>query len=426
MHVSLYEANGGRVGGRCWTARGFAGGQTAEHGGEFIDTRHVHLRRLVRELGLKLDDGEKIPESKGEPVLYLRGKIRDPRVVFKDLPTVLKRLERDTKRIGPYTSAKAGPAARAFDGLSVRDWLDRNVPGGAGSLLHTALADQITGFWGGDPEDLSAINLIEQFTAPYEGADERWHVRGGNDRVPNLLARRLPKGVLRMNAPLTAVRRNGARYELRFGHSSRPVFADRVIFALPFTALRQVDLDGSGLSARKRDVIDNLGMGTNAKLLLQFDDRFAEHGWDGTFSSDIPRLGSWSSSGGHPAKKDLLTIFSGGAAGANYPTARAHGKAPAHVVKDALRLIERLVPGMSAAYNGRSWLDSWVDDPWARGSYATFRPGQYTRYWGAAGDAEGCLHFAGEHTSVHSQGYLNGGVESGERAAREVLKALGR
>ena len=34
------------------------------------------------------------------------------------------------------------------------------------------------------------------------------------------------------------------------------------------------------------------------------------------------------------------------------------------------------------------------------------------------------MHFAGEHTSTHSQGYLNGGVESGDRAACEVLHAL--
>src|SRR5579871_4995372 len=52
---TVYEARD-RLGGRCWTARGFADGQTAEHGGEFIDTRHVHLRQLARELGLELSD----------------------------------------------------------------------------------------------------------------------------------------------------------------------------------------------------------------------------------------------------------------------------------------------------------------------------------------------------------------------------------
>src|SRR4249919_1883144 len=55
-NIQLFESRADRVGGRCWTARGFADGQTAEHGGEFIDTRHVHLRGLATELGLQLDD----------------------------------------------------------------------------------------------------------------------------------------------------------------------------------------------------------------------------------------------------------------------------------------------------------------------------------------------------------------------------------
>ena len=37
----------------------------------------------------------------------------------------------------------------------------------------------------------------------------------------------------------------------------------------------------------------------------------------------------------------------------------------------------------------------------------------------------GRVHFAGEHTSSYSQGYLNGGVESGDRTAIEVMKRLG-
>ena len=51
----VFEARD-RVGGRCWSARDFSGGQVAEHGGEFVDTRHVHMRVLVEELGLELDD----------------------------------------------------------------------------------------------------------------------------------------------------------------------------------------------------------------------------------------------------------------------------------------------------------------------------------------------------------------------------------
>ena len=59
------------------------------------------------------------------------------------------------------------------------------------------------------------------------------------------------------------------------------------------------------------------------------------------------------------------------------------------------------------------------------GSYAAFLPGHLTRYWGAMAEPQGAVHIVGEQTSTYSQGFLNGGVESGSRAAAEVLEALG-
>jgi monoamine oxidase len=36
----------------------------------------------------------------------------------------------------------------------------------------------------------------------------------------------------------------------------------------------------------------------------------------------------------------------------------------------------------------------------------------------------GNIHFAGEHTSLDSQGYMEGGAETGKRAAQAVLRKL--
>ena len=79
---------------------------------------------------------------------------------------------------------------------------------------------------------------------------------------------------------------------------------------------------------------------------------------------------------------------------------------------------------MLSAWNGLAFLDSSVDDPWFVGPTRGSAPAIHD-FWGALGRREGPVHFAGEHTSTFSQGYLNGGVESGERAAREVMNALG-
>jgi monoamine oxidase len=63
---------------------------------------------------------------------------------------------------------------------------------------------------------------------------------------------------------------------------------------------------------------------------------------------------------------------------------------------------------------------SWESDPWARGGYAYFDPSYdpALRQWLAR--PFGRLFFAGEHTSFQWQGYMNGAVESGRRAAAEV------
>ncbi len=429
--ADLYESRE-RVGGRCWTSRAFAYGQVAEHGGEFIDTRHVQLRRLVSTLGLKLDDlwaaYDELEETTG--LLVLDGERQDRKEVFADIDLVVRRLARDAKRIGPYRWGQAGPEAKAFDRMTMREWMDANVPGGSSSLLGRALDVGLTGFWGIDPEDTSAITLIDTYITSYPGgpADERYHVHGGNDQVPTLLADMLPAGSLHLEAPLLAMwERVDGSYALRFGGSAETVVADQVVLCLPFTALRDADLQGAGLDAKRLKSIRELGMGTNSKVLLQFRERLHSfQDWSGTFNTDAPKTDGWDSSIGQSGRGGLLTIYSGGKTGAGYPVDEAHAIAPTQVVDQALGFLDAWLPGIGAAFNGRSWLDSWIDDPWVKGSYAAFLPGQWTSLFGYLGRSGRNVHFAGEHTSTYSQGYLNGGVETGLRAAREILHAAGR
>jgi monoamine oxidase len=66
----------------------------------------------------------------------------------------------------------------------------------------------------------------------------------------------------------------------------------------------------------------------------------------------------------------------------------------------------------------------WNEDPWTRGSYSFEGVGQARDFLQIAQAAEGRVHFAGEHTSVH-RASMNGALESGVRAAAEVQKAGG-
>ena len=113
-------------------------------------------------------------------------------------------------------------------------------------------------------------------------------------------------------------------------------------------------------------------------------------------------------------------------ASTSLPTAQSISTrlAPAAVSEQTMAALDEMLPGITDARTGEVWLDYWTKDPWVRGSYAAFLPGNMTSYLGLMGRPEGRVHFAGEHTSIYSQGYLNGGAESGSRVAAEILDDL--
>jgi monoamine oxidase len=67
-----------------------------------------------------------------------------------------------------------------------------------------------------------------------------------------------------------------------------------------------------------------------------------------------------------------------------------------------------------------AWVNDGNIDPYVRGAYSNFLVGQYTALAGAQSLRAGNLHFAGEHTSTEFQGYMEGAVQSGYRAAGEI------
>jgi monoamine oxidase len=98
----------------------------------------------------------------------------------------------------------------------------------------------------------------------------------------------------------------------------------------------------------------------------------------------------------------------------------AFGPAGKSQVADYLAQADAVFAGTKAAYTGKNYRDAWIFNPWSKGAYTCPQPGQYTSIFGAGSVTEGNVFFAGEHTSTEYFGYLNGAVESGERAAKQV------
>ena len=136
----------------------------------------------------------------------------------EDRKIFLRRLSRDARRVGPYSYDHHTQAAVEFDALTVRDWVVENVPGGADGLQGRLVMAEMACDFGLDADRLSALNLFYEYVEDVPGADERYHISGGNDQVVHHLAEGLAPGAIHMDAPLEALwSRSDGAYGLRFG-----------------------------------------------------------------------------------------------------------------------------------------------------------------------------------------------------------------
>jgi monoamine oxidase len=420
VFAEVYEAST-RAGGRCLTIRdAFEGSQTAEAGGSAIEDHHTAIRHLCKELQLELlnlDDAE----APGTTSLYhFDGRTYAYADAVKDLKDLYPALHRDTVECQlPVTYDRHTRRARELDLLPMTSWIQQNVRGGIGSRLGRLITVAVGLEFGEDAPRLSALNLISLLGAASPG--ELWvgpsyWTRGGNDRISTTLADDLAS-VIRYGHELRGVEqsRNGT-YELTFRTNTRTVkaTADRLILALPFTVLRRIDYNRAGFRTMKVRAIRELGMGSNSKLHLQFTRRhWTAAGCNGLVYAD-PGYLALDVTAAQAGEQGILMHFTGG------DQARSGATTP----RRALSEIQHCLPGIAAQWNGRWHVKHWPSSPLTRGSYSMWKMGQHTSFAGIEGEVEGGCHFCGEHTSVESQGYLNGAVESGERAAQEVIAAL--
>ncbi len=420
-----------RVGGRCWTINGyFDERQVAEHGGELIDQNHNTIRQLAQSLGLQLDNLLSAEQNGTEPIYYFDGAPYTYDEATRDIKAIWQQLHSDVSAAGyPTTYLVSTPRGRELDAMSITTWISTYVPGGLGSRLGQLLDVAYNIEYGGECSVQSSLNMLYLLAYSGQGqlrifgaSNEKYHVRGGNQQIPDRMADVLG-GSIELGTELVALaRRSDGTWTVttRKGTSaSVSRVADHVVLALPFSTLRSVDLREAGFPALKRTAINQLSMGTNSKLQLQFRDRhWRSLGGNGDTFSDQGYQSTWEVTRAQPGKQGILVDYTGGAIGASFTGS------PDYHARTFLTQIEPVFPGISERWNGKVTLDFWKIYRWTLGSYSYWKVGQYTRFSGVEGEAVGTCHFAGEHTSQDFQGYLNGAVESGYRAADEILAAL--
>jgi monoamine oxidase len=440
---TVYEASG-RVGGRMFSNTGyFAAGQVIEWGGELIDTGHATVRRLAHRFALPLDDLHAAEPGGAEDTYCFDGHDYPKAQADADFLGLVDLLHADLAAAPfPTTFDSFTPQGFALDHLSVRGWIESRVPGGLASPLGQLLDTAYHTEYGASPAVQSSLNLLYLLGARpsatrlevFGESDERFHIRGGNQRLPEAIARSLAGAVVTGHQLVRLAQTPHGRYCCTFerGNATIEVVSELVVLALPFAVLAGVDTRGAGFEPRKRRVIAELGRGHSGKLHLQFQHRgWLERGpWPGTATgttySDTGYQATRDVSRAQPGTPGILMLYSGGdvtdAMRSTSPFATASDPRVLQDVQRGLAQLAPVFPGL--AWNGLAAESLPHKSPLFGAAYSFWKVGQYTDFGGFEGAPQGGVHFCGEHTSQGFQGFMEGGALTGTQTAKVLIPLL--
>jgi monoamine oxidase len=434
----VFEA-GDRVGGRVWSLRGLFPAQVAERGAELIDTTHSTLRGLANAYGLTLESyaANKLP---GDEVFHFFGRSWTEAQVVDEFRAFVPAMKEDLSRLsnGP-TALSFNETDRRLDFTPLSDYL---VQRGAGPLLRAVLDVAYTIEFGREISRQSALALLffvatnrrQAFTPFGVFSDERFHIVEGNDAVATRMASDLADPVRFGHRLLRVARDAGGRVRLSFATPGGTIETahDAVVLALPAPLMRQVEFAPSAaLPDGNRYAIDNFDYGTNSKMMIGFNGRpwYERSNSNGASYSDLANHQcTWETNPTRAqfGERGVLTDYSGGNRGARLDPAQVQREAEAFLAD-----LDKVYPGSAvlARRTGRRGevqvhLENWSLLPLFRGAYSNNQPGYFTTLEGLYARPAGNICFAGEHTdSFYSyQGFMEGALLSGARAADEVLR----
>ena len=445
---TVFEASN-RWGGRMHSdTTSWQNGQTSEHCGELIDTKHKTILGLANRFGLQTADLIGAEPIHSTDTDFFFNQYYTEAQANVDVGPVWNAVKKDLVSAPfPTLFNSFTPAGQALDNLSLFDWIESRVLGGHSAPMGRLLDVAYNIEFGNVTTEQSSLNLVYLLGfQPQPGnfrifgsSDERYHIIGGNEQLPQRIAAALPAANLNLNTKLTGIVHNTDNtYTLSFsgpGGKFSSVF-DRVIMTIPFSVLRTIlkttgAYQAAGFTSLKQTAIQQLGYGKNAKLQLQFDTRFwiGPGQWgigNGNTYSDTGYQNTWEVTRAQDGTTGILVDYTGG----GVPLADFNGQPTSadavDFAKKFLSQIEPLFPHITSHWNGIATLDTPLTNPFLLGSYSYWKVGQYTLFSGYEGARQpdpmtGKCHFAGEHCSTNFQGFMEGGAEEGARAANEIL-----
>jgi monoamine oxidase len=414
-----------RVGGRTWT-RPASDGTPLDLGGQWIGPTQRRVLALAEELGVQtlktFDSGKNIEYRRGERVTY-SGAIptHDP-VTSADAVEAMLTLNLMATEI-PLDAPWAAPHALEWDAQTFDTWIHANARSEQARELMELVIQAVFSVEARDVSLLhvlfyihSAGNLLD-LVAVTGGAQERRCV-GGTQQLSEKMAAALNERVI-MNAPVHSLAQD--ERSVRVEAEGVTVSAERAIVALPPTLAGRLRYRPA-LPGYRDQFTQRVPMGTVIKVQCLYERPFwREDGLTGQVTSDTGAARITFDNTPATGSPGILLGFIEGEEGRRWGR-RSLEERRAEVLDCLARYF-----GERARVPQEYVELSWAEEEYSRGCYAGFLPpGVLTSYGEALRAPIGRLHWAGTETATEWNGYMDGALQAGARAAREVLAALER
>lgn len=260
--------------------------------------------------------------------------------------------------------------------------------------------------------DAFTDGLAEYFGSEFRGPTRFSKVKGGNDNLPKAFAQRLAAKIS-YGSPVVKIEQDAHAARITFLDKGKPqtVSGDRILCAVPFSVLRNIELPAD-FSERKRRIIKNLEYASVSRVYLQAKKRsWEEKGLNG-FAVTSEAVEIWQPTWNQPGPRGILMTY-------NRPgqAERIAEMKDSERISSTLTQLGSWFPGLTENFE-RGATKCWVEDEWARGAWSFVMPKDFE----AASSPAGRIHFAGEHLSPWPS-WMQGALASGLRAVKEINEA---
>ncbi|XP_024435777.1 amine oxidase [flavin-containing] B [Desmodus rotundus] len=427
LNVVVLEARD-RVGGRTYTIRNEMV-KYVDLGGSYVGPTQNRILRLAKELGLetyKVNEVEYlIHHVKGKSYKF-RGPfppVWNP-ITYLDHNNLWRTMDIMGQEI-PSDAPWKAPLAEEWDHMTMKELLDKICWTESAkklatlfvNLCVTAETHEVSALWflwyvkqcGGTTRIISTTN----------GGQERKFVGGSgqvSERILDLLGDRV-----KLERPVTHIDQTGENvlvetlnhevYEAKYVISAiPPALGMKIHFSPPLPMMRN-------------QLITRVPLGSVIKCIVYYKEPFwRKKDYCGTMIIEGEEA---------PVAYTLDDTKPDG----NYPSIigfiLAHkARKLAHLSKEErlnilCELYAKVLGSQEALQPVHYEEKNWCEDQYSGGCYTTyFPPGILTQYGRVLRQPVGRIYFAGTETAMHWSGYMEGAVEAGERAAREILYAM--